>query len=113
MKRIIQILCLAVATLGLSNCTAYVEDTGYVASRPGHVYRGAPYHHRGPYYGSARYNHGSNVAYRTSSRYGRSHRDYDRNDRHRHDSRHNVRHHPRSSRSSIDARLSTNVGLFR
>jgi hypothetical protein len=109
MKRIFQILFLSVAVLGLSNCTTYVEDRGYVTSRPAGVYR-TPVAYGTTYYGSS-YNRGRPVSYRHSSRYGSSRHDrYGRRDRdYDHDHRHNVRH----SRRAVDARVSTNVGLFR
>ena len=117
MKRIVQILFLAVAVLGLSNCTTYVEERGYVSSRPGGYYRTPAVSHGVVYSSSNRYRRGTPVSYRSSSRYG--YRDHDRHgryDRDRHDSRRNVRYSPRSSRSSrstVDARVRTNVGLFR
>lgn len=109
MKRTLQILCLAVAALGLSSCTTYVEETGYVAARPGYVagygYRTAPRHHHGPYYGSSRYSDGRAVAYRGPSRYRSSYRDGRRDyDRHRGT-------HYRST--SVSTRVRGDVSLFR
>lgn len=118
MKRIFQILVLAGAVLGLSSCATY--DQGYVSSRSGGYYRTPVVSHGVVYSSSNRYHRGSPVSYRNSSRYG--HRDYGRRDRHdrydrdRHDSHRNVRYSPRSSRSSrnsVDARVRTNLGLFR
>ena len=105
MKRTFQLLCLAVAALGLSSCTTYVEERGYVATHPGHVYRSGPRHNHGPYYGSSRYSHNRPGSYRSSSRYRPGYRDYDRNVRYdRYDSRH---------RSTLDTRVRADVGLFR
>jgi len=92
----LQILCLAVAAVSLPSCTAYVEDTGYVTARPGYVYRGPPHSYRGPYYGSTRYyNDRRPVNYHSG-------RDRYRHQVHRHD-----------HRSSVNARVRANVGLFR
>ncbi|MBB5036487.1 hypothetical protein [Prosthecobacter dejongeii] len=111
MKRTLQILCLAVAALGLSSCTTYVEETGYVAARPGYVagygYRTAPRHHHGPYYGSSRYYDGRTVAYRGPSRYRSSYRDYD--GRRDYDRRRSV---PYRS-TSVSTRVRGDVTLFR
>ncbi|MEN3943635.1 hypothetical protein WJU23_20215 [Prosthecobacter sp. SYSU 5D2] len=118
MKRIFQILFLAVAVLGLSSCATY--DQGYVSSRPVGHYRSSSLNQGVLYTSSNRYYRGSPVSYRSSSRYG--HRDYGRRDRHdrydrdRHDGHRNVRYSPRSSRSSrsaVDARVRTNLGIFR
>lgn len=119
MKRIFQILCLAVAVLGLASCNTYVEERGYVSGRPINAYRTPAVTHGVLYTNNNRYNRARNVSYRNSSRYGHSRRDHDRHsryDRDRHDSRRNVRYTPRSSRSSrnvVDARVRTDVGIFR
>lgn len=117
MKRIFQILFLSVAVLGLSSCATY--DQGYVSSRPVGHYRTATLNQGVLYTSSNRYHRGTPVSYRNSSRYGRNHRDdrrHSRWDRDRHDNRRNVRHNPRSNRSShhaVDTRVNTNLGLFR
>ncbi len=95
MKRILQILCLAVAAISLSNCTAY--DGAYVTTT-GPAYRNAPRHHHGPYYGSSRYQNDRQVSYRSSSRYSRGSYDHDRHDSH------NVRHYPGRSVQSTTVR---------
>ena len=54
-------------TVGMTSCTAYVEDTGYAARPSGaYNYRGGPRHGHGPYYGSRQYNQGQPVIYNRS-----------------------------------------------
>lgn len=101
MKRIFQILCLVIASLGLTNCTAYVDDVGYASSRPGYYNRGRTYSHHPTYYGSSR-TYNRHPAHYSS----RSTRDRHDRDRHDHDGRDS-----RYSRSSVNTRVRADVGV--